>query len=266
MVINLDILLLENIIVNYFLLYITSQTVRNRREFRKIILPALIGGIYVITLVFPKLSVFTSFPFKILVSFLMIILLFRKKGIVFNIKALLIYLLYSMLLAGLCFFIELNQNSNLQINTVIVNFSYKKLLLCLILIYLLIDRIVVYVRDRKELKSFIYTIDIINKHKKTRLKAFLDTGNELREPATNLPVIIIERRYFNDFNINNNEKLYIPYKVVDGQGGKLEGFKPEYVIIYNGSEMEKREVVVAFCENRLSAFNDYNAILSRGII
>lgn len=266
MVINLDMLLLENIIVNYFLLYITSQTVRIRSEFRTIILPAAIGGIYVITLVFPQLRIFTLLPFKILVPFLMIIILFRKKDILFNIKALAIYILYSMLLAGLCFFMELNQNPNLQVSTIIVNFSYKRLLLSLIIVYLLLDRIVIYIRDRKELKSLIYTVDIINKHNEVRITAFLDTGNELREPATNLPVIIIEKKYLNDFYIDDKEKLYIPYKVVNGQGGKLEGFKPEYVIIHHGTEAKKREVVVAFCENKLSDFNDYNALLSRGII
>lgn len=266
MVLNLDVLILENILVNYFLLYLTSQTVRIKSSFKTIILPAAIGGFYVITIIFQSLKVFTLFPFKMLTAFIMILILFRKKGFIFNFKALAIYILYSMLLAGLCFYIEINKNFNLYSNLIVFKFGYKKLLLSLIIVYLLIDRIIIYIKDRKEIKSLIYTVDIINKSKEKSITAFLDTGNELREPATNLPVMIIEKQYIEDFYINDKEKLYIPYKAVDGQGGKLIGFKPEYIVIHFGKEVKKVEVVVAFCNNKLSDINDYHALLSRGII
>ncbi|SKA76041.1 stage II sporulation protein GA (sporulation sigma-E factor processing peptidase) [Clostridium sp. USBA 49] len=266
MIVHIDVLLLENIIINYFLLYITSQTLRVKIWFKEMIVPSLIGGLYVLTIIFPKLRILTILPFKILMVFIMILLLFRNKSFVFNLKAGSIYVLYSMLLAGLCFFIEINGNSVLQINNITINFSYKKLILCIITIYLFIDRIVIYIRDRKEINSLIYKVDIINKGKEKSIRAFLDTGNELREPATKLPVMIIEKKYIDDFKINDKNKFYIPYKVVNGQIGNLIGFKPEYIVIHNGEEIKKREVIVAVCENRLSDYDDYQALLSRGII
>ena len=48
------------------------------------------------------------------------------------------------------------------------------------------------------------------------MRAFLDTGNELREPATNLPVLIVERDIFYDINLSKYDKFYIPYKVING--------------------------------------------------
>lgn len=266
MVVHIDTLILENILVNYFLLYITSQTVRIKIEFRKIIIPSIIGGLYVLTIVFPSLRFFTVFPIKILVAFIMILILFRDMNILFNLKASAIYIMYSMLLAGLCVFIEISGNSVLQVKSININFSYKKLLLCVIIIYLFINRIITYIRDRKELQSLIYEIDIVGKDKEKSIMAFLDTGNELREPATNLPVIIIEKDYILDFKINEKDKLYIPYKVVNGQVGSLIGFKPECVIIHCGRETKKREAVIAVCENKLSDYSDYHALLSRGII
>lgn len=266
MVVHIDTLLLENILVNYFLLYITSQTVRIRMWFRRIILPSIIGGLYVLTIIFPKLKVFTALPFKLLMPFIMVLILFRNKSFLFNLKASAIYILYSMLLGGLCFFIEINGNGNLQIKIINLDFNYKKLLLCVIIIYLFIDRLIIYIRDRKELMSLIYIVDIISNSKEKRVTAFLDTGNELREPATNLPVIIIEKKYVDDFKINDKDKFYIPYKVVNGQSGNLVGFKPEYIVIHNGNETKKREAIIAICENKLSDYNDYQALLSRGII
>jgi stage II sporulation protein GA (sporulation sigma-E factor processing peptidase) len=266
LVIHLDILLMENFIVNYFLLYITSQTVRIKAKFLRLIISASLGAVYVLTKIFPSLFVFTSLVFKIAMALIMILVIFREKNIVFNLKALLIYMLYSMVLAGLCFFIVFNQQNYIDDYSSLYNFSYKKLMLAMIIIYLIIDRLVIYIKDRKEVNSLIFTVDIVNKHMEKKVHAFLDTGNELREPVTNLPVMIIEKKHFNDFYIDEKDAFHIPYQVVNGGVGKLLGFKPEYIKIHYGKEIRQRQVIVALSENKLSDLNDYNALLSRGII
>jgi stage II sporulation protein GA (sporulation sigma-E factor processing peptidase) len=263
MVVNIDILVIENSIVNYFLLYITSQTLRIRKSFKNIALPAFVGGIYVITLIFPKLYVLTELPFKLFIALLMVFILFYKSSILFYTKALFIYLLYSMVLAGICFFIELNYNDG--INSLFYNFSYKKLMLALILLYLTLNRLVLFIRSRIELSSLIFSIDIVFKNGEKTVKAFLDTGNELIEPATNLPVMILECELM-DRTIEDKETFYIPYRVINGKENKLKGFKPEFIRIHKGEVVEVRQVIVALCENKLSSMGDYNALLSRGII
>ncbi len=134
------------------------------------------------------------------------------------------------------------------------------------IIYMILDRLVMYVRDRKDINSLTYTVDIVLGDSEKQVTAFLDTGNELREPATNLPVMIIEKDYLEDFNLSKVDKLFIPYQVVNGQIGNLVGFKPKCIKIHNGQEITMREVVIAFCENKLSKLSDYHALLSRGII
>jgi stage II sporulation protein GA (sporulation sigma-E factor processing peptidase) len=130
----------------------------------------------------------------------------------------------------------------------------------------MINRLIIFIKERKEIIQLIYFVDIfINKNKKS-VRAFLDTGNELREPATNLPVLIVDSDVFEGIDFINSEMLYIPYKVVDGTVGRLEGFIPDYITINVGGEILKRNVVVACCKNTLSDFKDYQALLSRGII
>jgi stage II sporulation protein GA (sporulation sigma-E factor processing peptidase) len=265
MIVNIDMLVIENSIVNYFLLYITSQTLRVRKTFKNIALPALIGGLYVVTLIFPSLYFFTALPFKLLVALLMIYILFNKNSILFDFKALIIYILYSMLLAGLCFFIELNYSEPGQLNGVIYNFTYKKLMLAIIILYLVINRLVIFIRDRIEINSLIYTVDIVYRDGEKTVKAFLDTGNELREPASNLPVMILES-YYLDKTLEEKDTFYIPYRVVNGEISNLKGFKPDFIRIHKGNDLEIRQVIIAFCENKLSNISEYNALLSRGII
>jgi stage II sporulation protein GA (sporulation sigma-E factor processing peptidase) len=265
-VVFIDTLLIQNFIVDYFLLYITSRTLRIQAGFKNLSLSAAVGALYVITKLYPNLVVFTYFIVKFCVALIMILLAFRKKDILFNLKALIIYVFYSMFTAGLCFFIEVSQQNTLDSFVSLYNFNYKKLIICLIIIYMTIDRLVMYIKDRKDINSLTFTVDIIIGDFEKQVVAFLDTGNELREPATNLPVMIIEKDYLYDLNLNKVEKLYVPYQVVNGQMGKMVGFKPKYIKIHNGQEVEKREVVIAFCENKLSSLSDYHALLSRGII
>ncbi|MCH5138415.1 sigma-E processing peptidase SpoIIGA [Clostridiaceae bacterium UIB06] len=265
MVIYLDILLFENLVVNLFLLYITARTLRVKVELRYILLAAAIGSMYVITLVYPQLKGFSSVSFKIIVAAILVLISFRKRKIIFNIKALAIFILYSMMLAGACIFLQYSEEYDIN-NFVIINFSYKKLMLSVMIIYMMIDRVIVYIKERKDLSNLVYSIDIVLKSSQKNIKAFLDTGNELREPATNLPVVIVEKSVFKDVDLKAYDKFYIPYRVVSGKGGKLQGFKPEYIKIHQGNETTTREVIVAFCEERLSDFNDYEALLSRGVM
>ena len=57
----LDVLILENFIVNFFLLYITSQTIRIKTKVKNQMAAALFGAMYVIVMVYPELKYLTYF-------------------------------------------------------------------------------------------------------------------------------------------------------------------------------------------------------------
>lgn len=264
MIVYLDVLLIENFIVNLFLMYITTQTVRMRPKISTLILSALLGAIYAVGAVLSNFQYFFMVPLKFIAAIIMIFIVFRKNKILFIIKSSALFILYSMLLAGLCIFIELDNN----ISGILIfdRFSYKILLSSIMIIYIIIHRIITYISDRNELENLIFDIEIITENSSKSVRAFFDTGNELREPATNLPVIIVEKGLLTQEETDEKNKFIIPYRVVNGDGGKLEGFKPKYVKIHNKETILERQVIIAFCEERLSSMNDYNALLSRGIL
>lgn len=266
-IVYVDVLIFVNFVVNLFILHVTVQTLKKRVKLKWVCLSSFIGSLYVLTVVYPNLKYLTYTPFKILMVIVMILITFREKNILFNIKASVIFTLYSILLAGMCLFIQISNNKNMSFNVIIINFPYEKLLLSVMIIYILIYRIIIFIEDRKKVLTLIYTIDIINKSYKKTIKAFLDTGNELREPATNLPVLIVERDILSEFSLEKNNTFYIPYTVLNGTNGKLVGFKPEYINIHiDNKNIETRDVIIAFCEYKLSKENDYNGLMSRGIL
>lgn len=266
MVVYIDVVILENIIVNTFLLFITTQAVNVKVRMKYLMIAGILGSLYILILIYPKLRFFSMLPFKILVALFMILITFRSRNIFIIVKELLIFILFSMMLAGLCLFFQQNEASRSDFSILINKFSYKYLLISLMLIYMIISRLIIYVKDRKDINSLVYDVVIIIKNSEIKIKAFLDTGNGLREPATNLPVILVEKIIFSNLDLTSYDKFYIPYRMADGSNGKLMGFKPEKIKLYMGNIIEEREVIIALCNYKLSLINEYEGLLSRGII
>ena len=57
----------------------------------------------------------------------------------------------------------------------------------------------------------------------------------MREPVTNLPCIIVENTYFNQFKISDDKKFIIKYDTIN-EIGEIKGFKGQNVIIRNEEE------------------------------
>lgn len=266
MVVYLDILLIENFLINLFLMNITLQTIKKKVAIVRSIISSMIGSLYILTMIIPQLKIFTATPFKIVMAFIMVLLALGHKDITALFKGTIIFILYSMVLAGITFYLAIKDNPNIEVGATIYNFSSKNIILALMILYLIINRIVIYVKDRKEIGNYIYNIEIGIGEKKTMVKTFLDTGNELREPVTNLPVIIVEKEIFKDINVKNHNVFHIPYSVVSGYGGSLIGIKPDCIKINFNGTMREEKAILAFSERKLSKHNDYNGLLPRGII
>lgn len=266
MVIFLDVLILENFIVNTFLIILTADTLKIKIKKLNTVISAMVGALYVITMLFESLYLLNSLPIKIIIAFIMILISFQKKDILFNIKGTAIFILYSMLLAGLCVFTEFNKNGGALDRGIILNFSYKKLMIAIMIIYIVLSRLIIFVKDRKTLNNYIYGVEIVLDGSVKKIKAFLDTGNELVEPVTNLPVIIVEEDLFSKEDIKNYKYYYIPYSVINGQYGRMAAIKPEKIMVYKDDVGEEKEALIAFCNNKLSQVGDYQGLLSRGIL
>lgn len=266
MVVYLDMLLLENFLVNLFLLTITMQTIKKKVPTGRLMLSSIIGTSYVLTIVIPKLQLFATTPFKIVVAVIMILIAIKDKSVIEILKAMGIFVLYSILLAGMAFYLAIKDNPSLSPSAMIYNFSYKNLILALMITYILVYKLIVYVKERRVLTSYVYNTEICIDNVKTIIKAFLDTGNELREPATNLPVIIVEKEPFKDLNLKAHDIYNIPYSVVNGYNGKLIGIRPDSVKININGDMREKNLILAFSDKKLSKHSDYNGLLPRGII
>lgn len=212
MKIYLDLIMILNFVIDFILLLTVSLILKRNISLTRIMMGAFIGGLSILFLFFDMNSIIL-FIFKIIISILMILITFKY----INIKYTLINLLYlymsSIILGGFLYLLN-------------IEFSYKKVGIIFInnglsinFIFLLIFSpiiLYIYIKQTKNLRynySNYYNIEIINKNKKYKYTAYMDSGNVLVDSLTKKSVILIDKRKLL-FNIK--EFRLIPYMGVNG--------------------------------------------------
>ncbi|MBX9135833.1 MULTISPECIES: sigma-E processing peptidase SpoIIGA [unclassified Clostridium] len=267
MEIYIDIYLLENIIINLFLLLLTFRLLRFDYKKRNVYLAALLGAIYGLV-IFCNVKIFSSVGVKILVPAIMIYISMEKRSFKVILKSIVVFFMLAFMLSGICFGTVQMQNTYLIGQEFIIkNNSAKFIVLSVAVIFIVVTRVADLLKDRALVKNFLYDIYITEGARTVLVKGFLDTGNELREPVTNLPCIIVENTYFNQFKIADDKKFIIKYDTIN-EIGEIKGFKGQNVIIRNEEEntWTKVEAVICGCERKLSKEDEFQALLSRGIV
>lgn len=267
LVIYADLLVLENAIVNLFLLVITMKSIRHKFKWKKVISAAFVGGLYTMVLFIPKLFIVGSFPFQLFVAYFMIRIASGKMNFISHLKMLILFFMFTFTLSGICFLFSMRQNFYILGSSFeIENYSIKYILLSLMIIFIIGSRILDYIKERTFVDNYILKISFEIDGEKYEILSFLDTGNELKEPVTNLPCIIIERDIIKNINFKGKRIYYVPYNAI-GVGGNLEGIRINNIEINNSGVFEKKiDAIVCPCEEKLSKEDEFNALLSRGIV
>lgn len=195
MKVYLDIILIINFIFDFISILGTSIILKRNTKFSRIIIGSILGEISMLT-IFIRFNPVELVLFKILISLLINYIVFNFKNIRFFSTNLYYFYLIELLLGGLLYMFKSN-NILLEI------------LIGIIFIYIFINNI-------KKLKNnynkyISIRLDINNNTYK--LNAFLDTGNKLKDPYLNSPIIILNN---NKFNLNGD--ILVPYSTCNYNG------------------------------------------------
>lgn len=267
MKIYIDVVIIENFIVDLFILLVTAKALKIRVNKIRILIGALLGGIYSVVMLFPQMKLFSTIPFQIVLCLFIIFVSFNKTGFVNIIKGAGIYIIFSIILSGMCYlFILIQSDYSLNKPLVLGQNTVKNIILSMIIIYFLTNKIIAYIKERTIVNNLIYDIDFEINGQSYHIKGFLDTGNGLIEPTTNLPCILVEAKYINLDETRKDSLYYIPYNAI-GVRGVLKGIKVDKVTIKSqGSIWRKVTAIICPCQEQLSKNEEYSALLSRGII
>lgn len=260
-VIYIDVLIIVNLFVNYFILLTTSKFLNLKLKLSRLILGEILGAIYSLYIFIPEPNIFISILIKLFMSIIMVAVSFEFRKIKQFLKIIVCFYAVNFAFSGIMFTLWcVFKPSGMIMNNDIVYFNISPLTLIIstVVSYIIIE-IINRVIEKKQLKSSKYEIGIKFKDKYIVLNAKIDTGNLLKEPFSNLPVIVVKKSEINllipEFDIfesieNQNEikKLkirMIPFKTVSGTG-ILPAFKPEYVVLKGNL---KKQAYIAVCSD-----------------
>ena len=190
----LDIILIENICMNYIILLATGLIVKSKISYLKILLSSLLGSIYAICSYTTKLEIYSTIIMKVLLSIAMIYLAFNSKNIKQIVKQLIIFYLTSFAFGGcafaLLYFIK-PQNILIKNGVYIGTYPIKIAILGGIVGFIIINISFRIIKGKLSKKSMFCEIEVYLDNKETNVHALVDTGNLLKEPITGNSVIVI---------------------------------------------------------------------------
>lgn len=266
-VIYIDILIITNLIINFFLILITSKFMYLKINYIRLIFGEILGAIYSLYILLPDYNFIISFITKLLMSVSIILITFEIKNIKLFIKVLICFYLTNFCFSGLVFILWFNfRPKNIIINNGIIYFDISPVVLIFsVLISYLILELINYIFDKNQRQNnlLLQEICIKSNNKLIKLIGKIDTGNNLKEPFSQLPVIIIRKNSvknilpenFDNFleinNFNNNTNIqnlknirFVPYRTVSNEG-ILPAFKPDSVILKNSP----KQAYIAVCSD-----------------
>lgn len=290
MTIYIDIVLIENLIMNYIILFTTGLILKLKIKHIRLIIGSLLGAVYSIIAYMGVLEIYSSFILKIILSILIVYIAFNPQNIKKMWKDILIFYLTSFVYGGVAFaliYIIKPQDILMKNGLFLGTYPLKTVMLGAIVAFTIIMTAFKIAKSKISKKDMFCEIEIKINEKIVKAKAMIDTGNMLKEPITNTPVVVVEHTLLyecmpkeilnnleeiigGDFkNVTDNirEKYIlklklIPFSSLGKQNGMLLGIRPEYLkIITEEQEEIKKDVIIGIYNKSLTKKGEYRALM-----
>ena len=295
MTVYLDLIFIENVLMNYIILFATTIIVKNKTKHQglKLLLSSSIGSVYAIIVYLDILSIYSTLLAKVILSVVMVYVAFSPNNIKQLLKQILIFYLTSFIFGGCTFaLIYFLKPENVRINNgVFVGIYPIKVTLIAGAITFIITQIAFKLnKSRLSTKNQYLDIEIFYKDKSVRVMALLDSGNLVKDPISNLPVVILEKDIFRklvseeflnyiegilggdvqdykDLQEDQSKIRMVPFMSIGKENGMLTGIRIDKIkIITEDGEIEKRNVIVCIYNKKLTNDNKYNALVGLNLL
>lgn len=196
MTIYVDIVLLENLCMNYIILFSTAYILKLKTKHFRILVSSLLGAIYAILAYANIIPLYTNVIMKIILSICMIYIAYNPKHIKGMIKEVIIFYLVSFALGGCAFallYIVRPQDIFMKDGVYIGTYPLKIALLGGIVGFVITYVSFKIVKSRITKNEIIYKTILRFNNKEKEINVLLDTGNMLKDPITGDAVMLVEK-------------------------------------------------------------------------
>ncbi|MEY9091841.1 sigma-E processing peptidase SpoIIGA [Paenibacillus sp. RC84] len=299
MVVYADLIFLVNVVMDAAVLLVTARTRRLSFKPWKLLLSSALGGSYVLLMFVPSLSFLFTFAAKIIMSLCMVWIAFGYGSLQRFLRNTGTFYVVNFVAAGGVFGLNYVfqtsgdvMNGLLFSQTGAARFNIRIETWAVIVLgagSLVLHRLVMAgVKKKEELAVHLAEVSVIVDGADFRCTGLIDTGNQLYDPLTRTPVMVMEASQLGsmlpeswlrriraaeveqiitaigteeDFVWQDRLRL-VPYRGVNRNTQFMLAIKPDKVVItYSSGQVETTKVLVGLDGGQLSGDGAYHAII-----
>lgn len=291
MTIYMDVVLIENVIMNYIILYATGIVLKIKLKKARLLLASFIGAIYSIISYMSIIKIYSNMILKIILSIVIVYIAYCPQNIKKLWRYLVLFYLISFVFGGAAFaliYIVKPQDILMKNGLFLGTYPLKTVLLAAIISFIIVVTAFKIVKGKITKKDMFCELELKLNDYIIKTKAMIDTGNMLKEPITNTPVVVLEHTLLYDAIpkeiLNNLENIlggdfekipekikeayisklkFIPFSSLGKQNGMLVGIKAEYIKIINQEQKEekKENIIIGIYNKSLTKKGEYRALI-----
>ncbi|OYD06628.1 sigma-E processing peptidase SpoIIGA [Paludifilum halophilum] len=293
MVVYADMVFLLNLCIDFLLLWLTTAIRRQRTSFWRILSAAFLGACYAVFHLWQPLILSTSFFGKLLFSLVMVWVAMGFQSLVAFLRNLGVFYLVSFVTGGgmfaLHYFLsgDVDAAGGLFLSRVSgwgSTVSWVFVLLAFPLVWGYARISFRSLQERQAVNEYLAEVGIQLGEKRLECTGLIDTGNQLRDPLTRIPVMMVEleelipylpegvvsmakTRDWTGMDPSLPEEWatrvrLVPFRGAASRGGVMLALKPDRVEVFQGGLWhEAGNVLIGLDTGKLSSDGTYQAIL-----
>lgn len=295
MTIYIDVVFLENLLMNSIILVASGIILKKKIKWIRTILASSLGAIYTIIGYISVLEIYSNLILKVILSILIIYIAFNPQTVKQLWKELLIFYLTSFVFGGVAFaliYVVKPQDILMKNGLFLGTYPLKTVLLAAIVAFIIIIAAFAIVKTKFSKKDMFCDVEVELNNKIIKTRAMIDTGNLLKEPITNTPVIVLEHTLLYECVpkeiLDNLESILggelvkipeevrneyisklklIPFASLGKQNGMLVGIKADSLkIIQDDQEKENKNVIIGIYNKSLTKRDEYRALIGMDLV
>lgn len=295
MTIYIDVVFLENLLMNSIILVASGIILKKKIKWIRTILASSLGAIYIIIGYISVLEIYSNLILKVILSILIIYIAFNPQTVKQLWKELLIFYLTSFVFGGVAFaliYVVKPQDILMKNGLFLGTYPLKTVLLAAIVAFIIIIAAFAIVKTKFSKKDMFCDVEVELNNKIIKTRAMIDTGNLLKEPITNTPVIVLEHTLLYECVpkeiLDNLESILggelvkipeevrneyisklklIPFASLGKQNGMLVGIKADSLkIIQDDQEKENKNVIIGIYNKSLTKRGEYRALIGMDLV
>lgn len=295
MIIYIDVIFFENLIMNAIILYATGILLKIKPKQVRVIISSAIGSAYAIITYITKISLYTSLVLKVILAIIMVYIAFYPQNFKRLLKQVAIFYLASFVFGGVALYLiyYIKPQDILMRNGMFVgDYALKTIMLGAIVGFIAIKISIKLIKTKINSKDMYCRIKFKLFEKNVETKAMIDTGNLVKEPITNVPVVIVESTLLEEILpnkiLNNLENILagdfsqisevmqekyisklrcIPFSSLGKQNGMLLGIRADEIEIETSEDKKiSTNVIIGIYDKSLTKNGEYRALIGIELI